>query len=88
MSQNASLGQMDYFLTPWGMQCEIVSFPDGKAYKKNADVILWHPPGRQTEDYAPPLPLRIKHGIATAVIDGLCDAVPQVKSALNLCRLP
>lgn len=44
VSQNASLGQKwIYFLTPWGMQCEIVSFPDGKAYEKNADVILWHP---------------------------------------------
>ena len=43
-SQNASLGQRwIYFLTPWGMQCEIVSFPDGKAYEKDSDVILWHP---------------------------------------------
>lgn len=43
-SQNASLGQRwIYFLTPWGMQCEIVSFPDGKNYEKESDVILWHP---------------------------------------------
>ena len=43
-SQNASFGQRwIYFLTPWGMQCEIVSFPDGKAYEKDSDVILWHP---------------------------------------------
>jgi glyoxylase I family protein len=43
-SQNASLGQQWlYFTTPWGMQCEIVSFPEGKAYEKDADVTLWHP---------------------------------------------
>lgn len=43
-SQNASFGQRwIYFLTPWGMQCEIVSFPEGKAYEKDSDVILWHP---------------------------------------------
>ena len=43
-SQNASLGQRwIYFLTPWGMQCEIVSFPDGKNYEQDSDVILWHP---------------------------------------------
>ena len=43
-SQNASLGQRwVYFLTPWGMQCELVSFPDGKAYEKDSPVTLWHP---------------------------------------------
>ena len=48
-SQNASFGQRwIYFLTPWGMQCELVSFPQGKAYEKTTDVRLWHPadPGR------------------------------------------
>ena len=43
-SQNASLGQRwIYFLTPWGMQCELVSFPQGKAYESGAEVLLWHP---------------------------------------------
>ncbi len=43
-SQNESLGQRwIYFLTPWGMQCELVSFPNGKAYEATASVILWHP---------------------------------------------
>ena len=43
-SQNASFGQRwQYFLTPWGMQCELVSFPEGKAYEKDSPVILWHP---------------------------------------------
>ena len=30
-----------YFLTPWGMQCELVSFPDGKAYEKDTPRRLW-----------------------------------------------
>lgn len=32
-----------YFLTPWGMQCELVSFPQGKAYERDAEILLWHP---------------------------------------------
>ena len=32
-----------YFLTPWGMQCELVSFPKGKGYELGAPVTLWHP---------------------------------------------
>lgn len=32
-----------YFLTPWGMQCELVSFPGGKAYERTAARHLWHP---------------------------------------------
>lgn len=48
-SQNASFGQRwVYFLTPWGMQCELVSFPEGKAYEATAPVLLWHP-ARPTE---------------------------------------
>ncbi|MDI4657030.1 VOC family protein [Xanthobacter autotrophicus] len=31
-----------YFLTPWGMQCELVSFPDGKAYERTTALRLWH----------------------------------------------
>lgn len=43
-SQNASFGQRWlYFLTPWGMQCELVSFPEGKAYESDTDLRLWHP---------------------------------------------
>ncbi|NMR32439.1 VOC family protein [Crystallibacter degradans] len=41
-SSGASLGQRwVYFLSPWGMQFELVSFPDGKAYEKGAAVRLW-----------------------------------------------
>ncbi len=43
-SGNASEGQRwVYFLTPWGMQLELVSFPGGKAYEPDAPVRLWHP---------------------------------------------
>ena len=43
-SRNASEGQRwVYFLSPWGMQFELVSFPNGKAYERGADVVLWHP---------------------------------------------
>lgn len=30
-----------YFLTPWGMQLELVSYPDGKAYESEYDGRLW-----------------------------------------------
>jgi len=37
-------GQMwIYFLAPWGMQLELVSFPNGKEYEKTAPTKLWHP---------------------------------------------
>ena len=43
-SSNASLGQTwVYFLSPWGMQFELCTYPDGKAYEKDAKVKLWHP---------------------------------------------
>ena len=43
-SQNASAGQRwIYFTAPWGMQFELVSFPEGKAYEETADRRLWHP---------------------------------------------
>lgn len=44
LSKNASAGQTwVYFLSPWGMQMELVSFPNGKAYEKETDHRLWHP---------------------------------------------
>lgn len=43
-SKNASEGQRwVYFLSPWGMQFELVSFPHGKAYESDYDRLLWHP---------------------------------------------
>lgn len=32
-----------YFLAPWGMQFELVSFPDGKGYESTTARRLWHP---------------------------------------------
>lgn len=32
-----------YFLSPWGMQLELVSFPRGKGYEKDTAARLWHP---------------------------------------------
>jgi hypothetical protein len=43
-SSGASAGQeWLYFLSPWGMQFELVSYPNGKAYEATADKLLWHP---------------------------------------------
>ena len=43
-SSSHSTGQRwVYFRSPWGMQFELVSFPDGKAYEKDAPVKLWNP---------------------------------------------
>jgi glyoxylase I family protein len=43
-SSGASEGQRwVYFLAPWGMQFELVSFPGGKAYEATAPVKLWKP---------------------------------------------
>ena len=30
-----------YFLTPWGMQMELISYPKGMAYEKSAKSVLW-----------------------------------------------
>jgi len=44
VSRGPSEGQRwVYFRSPWGMQFELVSFPGGKAYEKDAPVKLWHP---------------------------------------------
>lgn len=32
-----------YFLSPWGMQFELVSYPGGKAYERDSPAHLWHP---------------------------------------------
>ena len=36
-----------YFLTPWGMQLELVSFPNGKGYERETTKRLWHPAKRE-----------------------------------------
>lgn len=30
-----------YFLTPWGLQMELISYPKGMAYEKTAKSVLW-----------------------------------------------
>jgi catechol 2,3-dioxygenase-like lactoylglutathione lyase family enzyme len=30
-----------YFLTPWGLQMELISYPKGMAYEKDAKSLLW-----------------------------------------------
>jgi catechol 2,3-dioxygenase-like lactoylglutathione lyase family enzyme len=30
-----------YFLTPWGLQMELISYPQGMAYEKTAKSVLW-----------------------------------------------
>jgi catechol 2,3-dioxygenase-like lactoylglutathione lyase family enzyme len=43
-SAGASEGQRWlYFRSPWGLQFELVSYPAGKAYERDAAVKLWHP---------------------------------------------
>ena len=32
-----------YFLAPWGLQMEIISYPQGMAYEKSSPVVLWSP---------------------------------------------
>lgn len=32
-----------YFLAPWGLQLELVSYPRGKEYERTAERVLWNP---------------------------------------------
>ena len=41
-----------YFLAPWGMQLELVSFPRGKGYEKDTPARLWHPAIRDYDEKA------------------------------------
>lgn len=44
MTEGPSSGETwVYFLAPWGMQLELVSYPDGKAYEAEFDGRLWDP---------------------------------------------
>lgn len=43
-SREAALGQRWlYFRSPWGLQFELVSYPEGKAYEQDAPRRLWKP---------------------------------------------
>jgi catechol 2,3-dioxygenase-like lactoylglutathione lyase family enzyme len=32
-----------YFRAPWGLQMEAISYPNGMAYEKDAETVLWSP---------------------------------------------
>jgi glyoxylase I family protein len=42
-TQSATGQRWIYFRSPWGLQFELVSFPEGKAYEEQAPRLLWHP---------------------------------------------
>jgi hypothetical protein len=43
-TEGPSAGQVwVYFLTPWDMQCELLSYPNGKGYEACTSRRLWHP---------------------------------------------
>ena len=44
VEQGPAAGQtILYFQAPWGLQFEAISYPDGMAYEKEAETILWSP---------------------------------------------
>ncbi len=44
VTQGPAAGQgIFYFLAPWGLQMEMISYPDGMAYEKDSQVKLWSP---------------------------------------------
>jgi catechol 2,3-dioxygenase-like lactoylglutathione lyase family enzyme len=44
VEQGPAAGQsIFYFLTPWGLQMEAISYPKGMAYEKSSPIILWSP---------------------------------------------
>lgn len=46
MTQGPSAGETwVYFLAPWGLQLELVSYEDGKAYEADFETRLWDPRG-------------------------------------------
>jgi catechol 2,3-dioxygenase-like lactoylglutathione lyase family enzyme len=46
MTEGPSTGETwVYFMAPWGLQLELVSYPDGKAYEAEFDGRLWDPRG-------------------------------------------
>ncbi|NHA04892.1 SnoaL-like domain-containing protein [Mucilaginibacter sp. HC2] len=46
-----------YFVTPWGLQIELVNYRDGKAYEKeNPPVVLWSPKDNREKPGVDPVP--------------------------------
>ncbi|NLZ10662.1 MAG: glyoxalase [Alcaligenaceae bacterium] len=44
LKEGPAAGQsINYVLTPWGMHVELISYPNGMAYEKDAKTRLWSP---------------------------------------------
>ena len=44
VSEGPAAGQsILYFQAPWGLQFEAISYPNGMAYEKDAETVLWSP---------------------------------------------
>jgi catechol 2,3-dioxygenase-like lactoylglutathione lyase family enzyme len=44
LSEGPAAGQtILYFQAPWGLQLEAISYPNGMAYEKGAETVLWSP---------------------------------------------
>ncbi len=44
IGQGAAAGEtILYFVAPWGLQFEAISYPKGMAYERNATTVLWKP---------------------------------------------
>ena len=44
INQGPAAGQaVLYFKAPWGLQMEAISYPNGMAYEKTSDTVLWSP---------------------------------------------
>jgi catechol 2,3-dioxygenase-like lactoylglutathione lyase family enzyme len=44
VNEGPAAGQsIAYFLAPWGLQMEIISYPQGMAYEKTSPIKLWSP---------------------------------------------
>ena len=42
--QGPAAGQsIFYFLAPWGLQMEAITYPQGMAYEKTSPIKLWSP---------------------------------------------
>ena len=44
VTEGPAAGQViNYFMAPWGLQLELISYPKGMAYEANARTVLWSP---------------------------------------------
>src|ERR1700677_2746853 len=49
VEEGPAAGQaITYFVAPWGLQMEIISYPKGMAYEKTSPIKLWSHPTRRS----------------------------------------